>query len=126
MHGAIRWRFTTIRNWDSKDKPAVQRLPLRTMPLGSKGKPAPRKAPPRWPVLLAHHLADRAEDDGVTLRGGVFWPNATDGLEPAAAFVHERLVADGLAHHMIGHARSGLLHDQVTCWVTQPEWLSWS
>ncbi len=22
--------------------------------------------------------------------------------------------------------RLGLLHDQVTCWVTQPEWLSWS
>jgi hypothetical protein len=106
LHGAIRWRFTTIRNWSVGSKSDVQRLPLRTLPSGSKGKPAPRKAPPRWPVRLAHHLADRAVADGVTLGGGVFWPNATDGLEPAAAAVHERLAADGLAHHMIGHVRS--------------------
>jgi hypothetical protein len=51
-------------------------------------------------------MAARAETDGVTLGGGVFWPNATDGLEPAAVLVHERLTTDGLAHHMIGHVRS--------------------
>jgi hypothetical protein len=61
---------------------------------------------PRWPVRLAYHLADRAEADGVTLGGGVFWPNAADGLEPAAALAYERLAADGRAHHMIGHVRS--------------------
>src|SRR5207249_7889602 len=55
---------------------------------------------------LAHYLTARAEADGVTLGGGVFWPNATDGLEPAAVLAHERLAADGLAHHMIGHVRS--------------------
>lgn len=106
LQGAIRWRFTTIRNWAGGAKPDVQRLPLRTLPLGSKGRPAPRKARPRWSVRLAHHLAERAAADGVTLGGGVFWPNATDGLEPAAAAIHERLVADGLAHHMVGHVRS--------------------
>lgn len=106
LHGAIRWRFTTIRNWAGGTEPHVERLPLRTLPVGSKGRPAPRKAGPRWSVLLARHLAERAAADGVTLGGGVFWPNATDGLEPAAAAVHERLVADGLAHHMVGHVRS--------------------
>ena len=106
LQGAIRWRFTTIRNWRSGGAPTVERLPLRTLPTGAKGRPAPRKAPPRWPIRLAHHLADRAEADGVTLAGGVFWPNATDGLEPAAALANERLAADGLAHHMIGHVRS--------------------
>lgn len=106
LQGSIRWRFTTIRNWAGSAKPEVQRLPLRTLPLGAKGRPAPRKTRPRWSVRLAHHLAERATADGVTLGGGVFWPNATDGLEPAAAVVHDRLVADGLAHHMIGHVRS--------------------
>lgn len=106
LQGAIRWRFTTIRNWTGGGRPDVQRLPLRTLPLGSKGKPAPRKAAPRWSVRLAYHLADRAVADGVTLGGGVFWPNTTDGLEPAAALVHEQLVAEGLSHHMIGHVRS--------------------
>ena len=106
IQGSIRWRFTTIRDWRGSHAPTVERLPLRTMPSGSKGRPAPRKAGPRWSVRLAHHLAARAEADGVTLGGGVFWPNATDGLEPAAVLVHERLAADGLAHHMIGHVRS--------------------
>jgi hypothetical protein len=106
LQGAIRWRFTTIRNWRSGGAPTVERRPLRTLPTGAKGRPAPRKAPPRWPIRLVHHLADRAEADGVTLASGVFWPNATDGLEPAAALAYERLAADGLAHHMIGHVRS--------------------
>ncbi|MDQ3177738.1 MAG: hypothetical protein M3Q72_09365 [Actinomycetota bacterium] len=106
LQGAIRWRFTEIRDWTGAGAPTVKRLPLRTMPLGSKGRPAPRKTAPRWSVRLAHHLAHCAAADGVTLGGGVFWPNATDGLEPAAALVHERLVADGLAHHMVGHVRS--------------------
>ena len=106
IQGSIRWRFTTIRDWRGTHAPTVERLPLRTMPSGSKGRPAPRKAGPRWSVRLAHHLAARAEADGVTLGGGVFWPNATDGLEPAAVLVHERLAAEGLAHHMIGHVRS--------------------
>lgn len=106
IQGSIRWRFTTVRNWRGDHAPAIERLALRTMPSGSKQRPAPRKAPARWSVRLAHHLAARAQADGVTLGGGVFWPNATDGLEPAAVLVHERLVADGLAHHMIGHVRS--------------------
>jgi hypothetical protein len=106
IQGSIRWRFTTIRDWHGSHAPAVERLPLRTLPSGSKGRPAPRKTPPRWSVKLARHLAARAAADGVTLGGGVFWPNATDGLEPAAAVVHERLAAEGLAHHMIGHIRS--------------------
>jgi hypothetical protein len=106
LQGAIRWRFTTIRDWTGKHAPTVQRLPLRTLPKGSKGRPAPRKALPRWSVRLARHLAACAEADGVTLGGGVFWPNATDGLEAAAVLVHEQLAADGLAHHMVGHVRS--------------------
>lgn len=106
LHGAIRWRFTTIRNWTGASPPDIQRLPLRTLPVGSKGRPAPRKSPPRWPVRLASHLADRAAADGVTLRGGVFWPNSTDGLEAAAAAVYEQLAGEGLSHHMIGHVRS--------------------
>jgi hypothetical protein len=106
IQGSIRWRFTTIRDWRGSHAPKIERLPLRTMPSGSKRRPAPRKAGPRWSVRLAHHLAARAEADGVTLGGGVFWPNATDGLEPAAVLVHERLAAEGLAHHMIGHVRS--------------------
>lgn len=106
LQGAIRWRFTTIRDWAAGGEPEVHRLPLRTPPLGSKGRPAPRKTPPRWSVRLAHHLAARATADGVTLSGGVFWPNATDGLEPAAVAVHDRLVTDGLAHRMVGHVRS--------------------
>lgn len=106
IQGSIRWRFTTIRDWRGTHAPTVERLPLRTMPSGSKGRPAPRKAGPRWSVRLAHHLAARAEADGVTLGGGVFWPNATDGLEPAAVLIHERLATEGLAHHMIGHVRS--------------------
>ena len=106
IQGSIRWRFTTIRDWRGAHTPTVDRLPLRTLPSGSKGRPAPRKAPPRWSVKLARHLATRAEADGVTLGGGVFWPNATDGLEPAAALVHEQLATEGLAHHMIGHVRS--------------------
>lgn len=106
IQGSIRWRFTTIRDWGGSHVPTVERLPLRTLPSGSKGKPAPRKAPPRWSVRLARNLAARAESDGVTLGGGVFWPNATDGLEPAAVLVHEQLAAEGLAHHMVGHIRS--------------------
>lgn len=106
LQGAIRWRFTTIRKWTGTDAPTVQRLPLRILPPGSSDRPARRKAPPRWSLRLAYHLAARAAVDGVTLGGGVFWPNATDGLEPAAAAVHERLVAEGLSHHMIGHVRS--------------------
>lgn len=106
IRGSIRWRFTSIRDWRGTHAPTVERLPLRTLPLGSSGRPAPRKAGPRWSVRLAHHLAARAEADGVTLGGGVFWPNATDGLEPAAVLVHERLAADELAHHMVGHVRS--------------------
>jgi hypothetical protein len=38
------------------------------------------------------------------LRAGLL--DTTDGLEPAAALAHERLAADGLAHHMIAHVRS--------------------
>ncbi len=106
IQGSIRWRFTTIRDWRGSHPPTVERLPLRTLPRGAKGRPAPRKAGPRWSVRLAHHLAARAEADGITLSGGVFWPNASDGLEPAAVLFHERLAADGLAHHMIGHVRS--------------------
>lgn len=106
IQGRIRWRFTTIRDWRGTHRPTVDRLPLRTLPSGSKGRPAPRKTGPRWSIRLARHLAARAEADGVTLGGGVFWPNASDGLEPAAALVHERLAAEGLAHHMIGHVRS--------------------
>lgn len=106
LQGAIRWRFTTIRNWNGADAPVIDRLPLRTLPSGSKGRPAPRKSVPRWPVRLAYHLADRAAEDGVTLGGGVFWPNAVDGLESAAAVAYEQLMSDGLAHHMIGHVRS--------------------
>lgn len=106
IRGSIRWRFTTIHDWRGAHTPTVHRLPLRTLPPGAKGRAAPRKAPPRWSVRLARHLAARADADGVTLGGGVFWPNAADGLEPAAALVHERLAAEGLAHHMIGHIRS--------------------
>jgi hypothetical protein len=106
LQGAIRWRFTTVRNWTGAGPPEVTRLALRTMPSGSKGRPAPRKARPRWSVRLAHHLAERATADGVTLEGGVFWPNTADGLEPAAVIAHEQLAADGLAHHMLGHVRS--------------------
>ena len=57
IQGSIRWRFTTIRDWRGSHAPTVERLPLRTMPSGSKGRPAPRKAAPRWSVRLAHHLA---------------------------------------------------------------------
>ncbi len=106
IQGSIRWRFTTVRDWRETHPPTVERLPLRTLPLGSGGRPAPRKAPPRWSLKVARHLAARAEADGVTLDGGVFWPNTADGLEPAAALVHEQLAAEGLAHHMIGHIRS--------------------
>jgi hypothetical protein len=106
IQGSIRWRFTTIRDWRGSHAPTIERLALRTPPPGSKGRPAPRKAPRRWSVELARHLAARAEADGVTLGGGVFWPNASDGLEPAAALVHEQLAAEGLAHHMVGHVRS--------------------
>lgn len=106
LQGAIRWRFTTIRDWTAADAPVIERLPLRTLPVGSKGRPAPRKSVPRWPVRLAYHLADRAAGDGVTLRGGVFWPNAVDGLESAAATAYDQLTSDGLAHHMVGHIRS--------------------
>ena len=106
LHGAIRWRFTTVRDWNGSHDPKVCRLPLRSLPEGSKGRPAPRKAAARWSVRLAHHLAERAKTEGVTLGGGVFWPNAVDGLEPAAALVHEQLVANGLAHRMVGHVRS--------------------
>lgn len=106
LHGAIRWRFTTIRDWKGSHTPDVSRLPLRTLPAGSHERPAPRKAGPRWSVRLARHLADRATKDGITLGGGVFWPNAADGLEPAAAVVHEQLLTNGLAHRMVGHVRS--------------------
>lgn len=106
LQGAIRWRFTTIRDWSGASAASIERLPLRTLPLGAKGRPAPRKAAPRWPVRLAYHLADRAAADGVTLGGGVFWPNALDGLESAAAVAYEQLAAEGLTHHMIGHVRS--------------------
>jgi hypothetical protein len=106
LWGAIRWRFTTVRNWAGTDAAVIQRLPIRTLPLGSRGRPAPRKSAPRWPIRLAYHLAERAAADGVTLGGGVFWPNATDGLEPAASAAYDQLSADGLAHHMIGHVRS--------------------
>lgn len=106
IQGSIRWRFTTIRDWRGAHPPAIQRLPLRTLPASAKGGPPPRKAPPRWSVKLARHLAARAEADGITLDGGVFWPNTADGLEPAAALVYERLIAEGLAHHMVGHVRS--------------------
>lgn len=106
LMGAVRWRFTTIRNWTGTASPDVARLPLRTLPAGRRGRPAPRKAEPRWAVWLARHLADRATSDGVTLGGGVFWPDARDGLEPAASIAYDRLAADGLAHHMIGHVRS--------------------
>ena len=106
LQGAIRWRFTTVRDWNGTAAPDVCRLPLRVLPMGSKGRPAPRKAAPRWSVRLARHLAERAKSEGVTLGGGVFWPNAVDGLEPAAALIHQQLLADGLAHRMVGHVRS--------------------
>lgn len=34
LQGAIRWRFTTIRNWTGADAPVIERLPLRTLRSG--------------------------------------------------------------------------------------------
>ena len=106
IQGRIRWRFTTIRDWrdthadgratafahlairiEGEARSSEGRAPLVGPAGASSRRPRPRPT------------ASRSE---VACSG----PTPPTGSSPRPCSVHERLVADGLAHHMVGHVRS--------------------
>lgn len=102
---SISWRFTTVRDW-MDGAPRVEPLAARELPLGSRSRPTPRKAGPRWAPRLEAHLTEAARQQKRPLRGGVFWPDAADALVPEALNALAQLTADQLAHPMVQHVRS--------------------
>ena len=86
--------------------PDIRRLPPRSIPAGARGRRTPRKTEPRWAIRVRDTTEAHAARAGTVLKRHIYWPEATDGLFPAAQDALSVLATNDLVHHQIAHIRS--------------------